>query len=125
MTSLFSLISTSSILLIADNNISLIILELNAGSSTRKTFEIIEGEKLVDRARHLGQILVAALTEIAAKHPEIGEIRGRGAMIAIELLTQAKKVRSLANVNLGSGSAPLPYTDFGQRFVSLVTVMPF
>ena len=53
--------------------------------------EIIEGEKLVERARHLEDILVTALKEIAAKHPEIGDIRGRGAMIAIELVKAGTK----------------------------------
>jgi 4-aminobutyrate aminotransferase/(S)-3-amino-2-methylpropionate transaminase len=53
--------------------------------------EIIEGEKLAERARHLGEILVSSLREIAAKHPEIGEIRGRGAMIAIELVKAGTK----------------------------------
>jgi 4-aminobutyrate aminotransferase/(S)-3-amino-2-methylpropionate transaminase len=53
--------------------------------------EIIESEKLVDRARHLEGILRSALEAIAAKHPEIGEIRGRGAMIAIELVKAGSK----------------------------------
>ncbi len=53
--------------------------------------EIIESEKLVDRARHLETILFAYLKEIAAKHPEIGDIRGRGAMIAIELVKAGTK----------------------------------
>lgn len=53
--------------------------------------EIIENEKLVERARHLGEILFASLREIAAKHPEIGEIRGRGAMVAIELVKAGTK----------------------------------
>jgi 4-aminobutyrate aminotransferase/(S)-3-amino-2-methylpropionate transaminase len=53
--------------------------------------EIIESEKLAERARHLGEILFASLREIAAKHPEIGEIRGRGAMIAIELVKAGTK----------------------------------
>jgi 4-aminobutyrate aminotransferase/(S)-3-amino-2-methylpropionate transaminase len=53
--------------------------------------EIIEKEKLVDRARHLGEIMNTALKAIAAKHPEIGEIRGRGAMIAIELVKAGSK----------------------------------
>jgi 4-aminobutyrate aminotransferase/(S)-3-amino-2-methylpropionate transaminase len=53
--------------------------------------EIIESEKLVERARHLGEILTTSLQAIAAKHPEIGEIRGRGAMIAIELVKAGTK----------------------------------
>ena len=46
---------------------------------------------MVERARHLETILVSALKEIQAKHPEIGEIRGRGAMIAIELVKAGTK----------------------------------
>jgi 4-aminobutyrate aminotransferase/(S)-3-amino-2-methylpropionate transaminase len=53
--------------------------------------EIIESEKLVERARHLETILRSSLEAIAAKHPEIGEIRGRGAMIAIELVKAGTK----------------------------------
>ena len=53
--------------------------------------EIIEGENLVERARHLGEILTTELKAIAAMHPEIGEIRGRGAMIAIELVKAGTK----------------------------------
>ena len=53
--------------------------------------EIIESEKLVERARHLGEILTTSLQAIAAKHPEIGEIRGRGAMIAIEIVKAGTK----------------------------------
>ena len=53
--------------------------------------EIIESQKLVERARHLGEILKSELSKIAAKHPEIGEIRGRGAMMAIELVKAGTK----------------------------------
>jgi 4-aminobutyrate aminotransferase/(S)-3-amino-2-methylpropionate transaminase len=53
--------------------------------------EIIESEKLVERARHLETILKSSLEAIGAKHPEIGEIRGRGAMIAIELVKAGSK----------------------------------
>jgi len=48
--------------------------------------ETIEKENLVERAREIEKILFTALRAIAAKHPEIGDIRGRGAMVAIELV---------------------------------------
>ena len=62
-----------------------------ACAASLAAIEIIESEKLVDRARHLETILVSALKEIQNKHPEIGEIRGRGAMIAIELVKAGTK----------------------------------
>ena len=48
--------------------------------------ETIEEDKLVERARHIGSILNGSLTALAAKYPIIGEVRGRGAMQAIELV---------------------------------------
>jgi 4-aminobutyrate aminotransferase/(S)-3-amino-2-methylpropionate transaminase len=48
--------------------------------------ETIEEDKLVERARHIGKILNDSLTALAAKYPIIGEVRGRGAMQAIELV---------------------------------------
>ena len=62
-----------------------------ACAASLAAIEIIETEKLVERARHLETILKSSLEAIAAKHPEIGEIRGRGAMIAIELVKAGTK----------------------------------
>jgi 4-aminobutyrate aminotransferase/(S)-3-amino-2-methylpropionate transaminase len=53
--------------------------------------ETIEKENLVERAREIEKILFATLGAIAAKHPEIGDIRGRGAMVAIELVKAGSK----------------------------------
>jgi 4-aminobutyrate aminotransferase/(S)-3-amino-2-methylpropionate transaminase len=53
--------------------------------------ETIEKENLVERAREIEKILFSALRAIAAKHPEIGDIRGRGAMVAIELIKPGSK----------------------------------
>ena len=46
----------------------------------------IEEEKLVERANQLGKIMTDALTSMKSKYPVIGEVRGRGAMQAIELV---------------------------------------
>jgi len=40
---------------------------------------------LVGRAREIGALMRARLMALAAKHPVIGDVRGRGAMMAIEL----------------------------------------
>ena len=53
--------------------------------------ETIEEEKLVERARHIGKILNESLTALAKKYPIIGEVRGRGAMQAIELVEAGTK----------------------------------
>ena len=48
--------------------------------------EVIEQDKLVERANKIGQIMHDALTAMMKKYPIIGDVRGRGAMQAIELV---------------------------------------
>jgi len=61
--------------------------------------ETIEAENLVARANHVGQILGDALRALQAKYPVIGEVRGRGAMQAIELIEPGTKVPNTAAMN--------------------------
>jgi len=49
-------------------------------------FETIEAEGLVDRARAIGKTMLERLTAIQAGDPRIGDVRGRGAMVAVELV---------------------------------------
>jgi 4-aminobutyrate aminotransferase/(S)-3-amino-2-methylpropionate transaminase len=53
--------------------------------------EAIREEKLVERAREIGAILHSTLSAMAAKYPVIGDLRGRGAMQAIELVVPGSK----------------------------------
>ena len=48
--------------------------------------ETMEEEKLVDRARHIGAKIHEAMTTLQKQYPIIGDVRGRGAMQAIELV---------------------------------------
>jgi len=48
--------------------------------------ETIEKDNLVERANKIGKIMTDALNEMAKKYSIIGEVRGRGAMQAIELV---------------------------------------
>jgi 4-aminobutyrate aminotransferase / (S)-3-amino-2-methylpropionate transaminase / 5-aminovalerate transaminase len=54
-------------------------------------FEEIESHQLLDRAQTIGDILVRELRDIASASPVIGEIRGRGAMIAAELVVPGSR----------------------------------
>jgi 4-aminobutyrate aminotransferase / (S)-3-amino-2-methylpropionate transaminase / 5-aminovalerate transaminase len=47
--------------------------------------QAFEDEKLLERARSMGATLVRGLREIAAAEKSIGDVRGLGAMVAIEL----------------------------------------
>lgn len=50
--------------------------------------ETIESDGLVDRARAIEKTMLERLRAIQAKDPRIGDVRGRGAMLAIELVTE-------------------------------------
>jgi 4-aminobutyrate aminotransferase/(S)-3-amino-2-methylpropionate transaminase len=46
----------------------------------------IREDGLVERAQHIGQTMLPRLQALASAYPSIGDVRGRGAMIAIELV---------------------------------------
>jgi 4-aminobutyrate aminotransferase / (S)-3-amino-2-methylpropionate transaminase / 5-aminovalerate transaminase len=51
----------------------------------------IEEEGLVDRAREIGDVMLPALREMQSRYPVIGDVRGRGAMVAVELVEPGTK----------------------------------
>lgn len=50
------------------------------------TIEIIEEEGLVENARDVGDLALTRLREMKSRHPLIGDVRGRGCLIGIELV---------------------------------------
>ena len=64
--------------------------------------DIIVKENLTDNARQVGSYFMSELKKIAARSPFIGEIRGKGLMIGIELVRdKAKKTPFEAEVMFG------------------------
>ena len=61
--------------------------------------ETMEAENLVARAQHIGKILGDSLRALQKKYPIIGEVRGRGAMQAIELVEAGTKNPNTAAMN--------------------------
>ena len=47
----------------------------------------MEEDDLAGRARSIGKILGDRLGALAERHPQVGDVRGRGAMMAMELVT--------------------------------------
>jgi 4-aminobutyrate aminotransferase/(S)-3-amino-2-methylpropionate transaminase len=58
--------------------------------------ETIEQHDLAARARWIEQVMTARLRELAQQYPQIGDIRGRGAMLAIELVEPGTTVPDAA-----------------------------
>jgi 4-aminobutyrate aminotransferase/(S)-3-amino-2-methylpropionate transaminase len=48
--------------------------------------ETMAAEDLAGRARHIGEIMLPRLGKLAEASPHIGDVRGRGAMIAVEVV---------------------------------------
>ncbi|MGH2386163.1 MAG: aspartate aminotransferase family protein [Candidatus Limnocylindria bacterium] len=48
------------------------------------TLDVIDDERLAERAERSGHRMLAALAQAAAGHPHVAEVRGRGLMLAIE-----------------------------------------
>ena len=49
--------------------------------------DVIIEEKLPERGRQLGDRALARMRGWQDRHPQIGDVRGRGAMVAMELVT--------------------------------------
>ena len=73
------------------------------------TFDIFEEENIIDRVRDLGERVVRPrLEEIAAKHPSVGEVRGKGLFWAIELVKNKETREEFIPFN-AAGDAAAPF----------------
>jgi 4-aminobutyrate aminotransferase-like enzyme len=59
-------------------------------AAARATIEVIEEEKLLDNAHHVGSYFRAQLEELKEKHSLIGDVRGMGLMQGVELVKDRK-----------------------------------
>jgi 2,2-dialkylglycine decarboxylase (pyruvate) len=55
--------------------------------------ETIEEERLVERAREQGEYLLARLRELQTAHEQIGDVRGRGLLVGLELVEDRESRR--------------------------------
>ncbi len=55
-----------------------------ACAAAAETIRVMRDERLIENAHAMGQVLMAGLRQLQKAHPEIGEVRGRGLMIASE-----------------------------------------
>jgi 4-aminobutyrate aminotransferase/(S)-3-amino-2-methylpropionate transaminase len=56
--------------------------------------ETIESDGLVDRARTMGEVLLSRLHALQQRDPRVGDVRGRGAMVAVELVDAGSPERT-------------------------------
>ena len=61
-----------------------------AAAAALAVLDKIEREGLLERSRALGETIMARFRGFADRYPAVGEVRGRGAMCAIELVTDRR-----------------------------------
>jgi 4-aminobutyrate aminotransferase/(S)-3-amino-2-methylpropionate transaminase len=49
-------------------------------------FERVQDDGLVAKAARLGELMLGRLRELQSGHPQIGDVRGRGGMVAVEIV---------------------------------------
>jgi taurine--2-oxoglutarate transaminase len=51
-----------------------------------RTIEVYKEDNLIQRAREMGQLLLTKAEELKEKHPAVGDIRGKGLFVGLELV---------------------------------------
>jgi len=73
-----------------------------ASAVALKAIQIVEEEGLVDNAAKVGSYLLQQLQESLGEHPFVGEIRGKGLLIGIELVESRESKIPLADRRMAS-----------------------
>lgn len=56
-------------------------------AAAQATFDVIRDENLLDNSRRVGEVLRAGLADLGIRHPAIGDVRGAGLYVGVELVT--------------------------------------
>ncbi len=89
------------------------------------TIEIIEDEKLVENAARVGAAALERLEKLKDKHALIGDVRGRGLLLGIELVTdRAAKTPANAHAEMAMYAALDRGLSFKTSFGSVLTLTP-
>ena len=94
------------------------------------TIDTIEADGLLERARQIERLMKDRLFALQAADDRIGDVRGRGAMIAVEFVKpgnaepDAKLTNALANAAIATGVIVLTAGTFGNvvRFLPPLTI---
>ncbi|MCZ4306359.1 4-aminobutyrate--2-oxoglutarate transaminase [Zoogloeaceae bacterium G21618-S1] len=69
-----------------------------ACAAAHAVLDIVEAEHLCERATEIGAHMQARLREVAKKHVSIGDVRGLGAMVAVEFFEQGNPDKPAAEL---------------------------
>ena len=66
-----------------------------------RNLEIVEREQLVERVNVVGKTVLAKLQRQLAGHPNVGEVRGKGLLVGVELVSDLQSKKPAANEKVG------------------------
>lgn len=94
-------------------------------TSALETIKILEDENLIERSHRLGESLLEKLKNLAKKHTLVGDVRGQGLLIGVELVENgdprkpaSEKTSCLVDLLLRQGIIMLP-AGAGHNVLSL------
>jgi 4-aminobutyrate aminotransferase len=67
-----------------------------ATAAGRAVLRVIAAENLVERAAQIGEILANGLRSLSERHPMIGNVRGRGLALGVELVSDRESREPVA-----------------------------
>lgn len=88
-------------------------------AAAHAALDVYEGDAMSQRAASLGKVLVDALRKSLHEHPNVGEIRGRGLMVGVELVEDVESrsplpvARSVSQAALSRGLLVYPGGHYG------------
>ncbi|MBZ4487918.1 4-aminobutyrate--2-oxoglutarate transaminase [Microbacterium sp. cx-55] len=92
--------------------------------------DVFENDGMLERAREVGEILTGRLRELQASDPRIGDVRGKGAMVAAEFIDaetgepDAALAASVAKASIAQGVIVLTCGTYGNviRFLPPLSI---
>jgi adenosylmethionine-8-amino-7-oxononanoate aminotransferase len=67
-----------------------------------RNIEIVEREGLVNQAAEMGDYLLTRLKELLLDHPNVGDVRGKGLLLGIELVTDKESKTPLDDASIAA-----------------------
>ncbi|MFO7749591.1 MAG: 4-aminobutyrate--2-oxoglutarate transaminase [Desulfobacteraceae bacterium] len=99
-------------------------------SAALAVLDILYKDKMLERSRELGEILQKRFAELQEKHELIGEVRGKGAMLAMELVKDretkvpaTEETKKLTSLCFEKGLVILSCGNFGNVIRTLMPVV--
>ncbi len=86
-----------------------------------KVVEIVVRDQLAERARDLGDYLLSQLRDLQQRHPIIGDVRGRGLLLGVELVADRRTKTPALEVGMAVGQRCLELgacLNIGRRSMS-------